>query len=498
MSYKKIINLFLGGALFLLPILALGWPLITGAQESIPPLFNPLGTIDPNDLFVRLAAGLMVVTGTITLVIVVLGGYRILTAAGNSETFQKGKKMIAYALIGLVVTVGSYAILSTTIKTLTGGTPANFIGKSILFDPLNITKGPLEFYGERILGFALSGLGGLTLLVFIYSGLLWMTAAGNEEKITKARKNLGYGVVGLAVVLGAYSLINFVYRPVYQIFSGQQPVVEQFQPTPEATTEIPCFRLPLGKDYGAKCEMEPMAGCGKPKLDANNNIIKPQGQLIIKGAYNCEDVGACIQTIDGAPGGAYKNRILKYKTTKYNTRVENCVPELFKPISRMITNGACVFGELSNGSCYLPVDFRAGEDYPQASGNELEHKWACIRWDWAKKDFICRLETGSTCKKAGKNIPGWWGSPTEEAGKQYLGYNCQQIGQCTINLGGLKGCKGSVLEGMCKAGLFPPVGDPNPIWGCNYIGGSYELINGKCYVPDSGMQWVAGKECASQ
>ena len=202
-------------------------------SPSSTALENPLGTTDIVEIFARVAGGLNFVTGTLALVFVVLGGYRILTAAGNSEHFQKGRQMVAYAILGLILTVGSYTLLATTISVLTGTDPAtgkkgppSFITSPVLVDPLNLRnlspnqQAAFVVYGERILGFLLSGLGALSVLMFVYAGVLWLTAAGNEERIGQAKKTLLYATLGIVLVLSSYVFINFVYTPFYYLLAG--------------------------------------------------------------------------------------------------------------------------------------------------------------------------------------------------------------------------------------------------------------------------------------
>jgi hypothetical protein len=198
-------------------------PTIVWAEET-PGLQDPLGNPDIWQFLARLAGGLNFVTGTLALVFIVLGGYRILIAGGNSENFEKGKKMILYSFLGLVLTVSSYTILATTISIISGGQPTGFTtGPLIVFDPINIAKvagsPAVELYGRRVLGFLLGGLGSLTTLMFVYSGFLWMTAGGSEEKITKAKKTLLYAVIGVLVVLSSYIFLNFAYVPFYRLIS---------------------------------------------------------------------------------------------------------------------------------------------------------------------------------------------------------------------------------------------------------------------------------------
>jgi len=46
----------------------------------------------------------------------------------------------------------------------------------------------------------------------VYAGFLWMTAGGEEEKTSKAKKLLSNGVIGLAIILSAYTISYFIFR----------------------------------------------------------------------------------------------------------------------------------------------------------------------------------------------------------------------------------------------------------------------------------------------
>ena len=56
----------------------------------------------------------------------------------------------------------------------------------------------------------LSFLGIIFVLLIIYAGFLWMTAAGAEEKIGKAKAIMVSAIIGLVIVLSAYSITIFV------------------------------------------------------------------------------------------------------------------------------------------------------------------------------------------------------------------------------------------------------------------------------------------------
>ncbi len=56
----------------------------------------------------------------------------------------------------------------------------------------------------------LSLLGVIFLVLMVYGGYLWMTAAGNEEKVTKAKNLMTAAIIGLIIVVGSYAISVFV------------------------------------------------------------------------------------------------------------------------------------------------------------------------------------------------------------------------------------------------------------------------------------------------
>ena len=52
--------------------------------------------------------------------------------------------------------------------------------------------------------------GAIFVILFIYGGFIWLTSAGNEEKIGKAKKILSYAVIGVIIVATAYAITTFI------------------------------------------------------------------------------------------------------------------------------------------------------------------------------------------------------------------------------------------------------------------------------------------------
>lgn len=63
----------------------------------------------------------------------------------------------------------------------------------------------------KVIKATLGVVGSLALLMFIYGGFTWMTAAGASDKVTKGRDTLVWAVLGLVVVFSAYAMVKFVF-----------------------------------------------------------------------------------------------------------------------------------------------------------------------------------------------------------------------------------------------------------------------------------------------
>ncbi len=57
---------------------------------------------------------------------------------------------------------------------------------------------------------ALSVVGALTLLVFVYGGFIWLTSAGKEDKVKHGSEAMLYAVIGLSIVFGAYAMLSLI------------------------------------------------------------------------------------------------------------------------------------------------------------------------------------------------------------------------------------------------------------------------------------------------
>lgn len=124
-------------------------------------------------------------------------------------------RFILFGYIGLI-------ILSLPLLVLAQGTEKkdDDIMKG-LDTTANTAKIPIkktniaDLIGE-IIQLILSFLGVIFLVLTIYGGFLWMTAAGNDEQVKNARSIITSAVIGLFLVLSAYAITWFVISKLAQ------------------------------------------------------------------------------------------------------------------------------------------------------------------------------------------------------------------------------------------------------------------------------------------
>jgi len=108
------------------------------------------------------------------------------------------KKTIVFLIL-----LSSFFLVASVLAAPTVTLP-NPIGPQI------ITKATiLEKMGDVLkvfIGFS----GSVALLMFIYGGFMWLTSAGEADKIKKGREIFLWSAIGLVVIFNSYVLLNFV------------------------------------------------------------------------------------------------------------------------------------------------------------------------------------------------------------------------------------------------------------------------------------------------
>lgn len=95
----------------------------SGSSNTVNPkeiikLDNPLSTHSIPEIVGNAVQAAMGILGSLALVVFVYGGFRWLTAAGNSESIEAGTGAMVWATIGIFIIFSSYAILQLVFNAI--------------------------------------------------------------------------------------------------------------------------------------------------------------------------------------------------------------------------------------------------------------------------------------------------------------------------------------------------------------------------------------------
>ena len=89
-------------------------------KETGEPFPNPLGTKEPSEVIGNVIQTVLGVVGSLALLMFVYGGLTWMLSGGNNERVQKGKNILVWATVGLIVIFASYALVRFVVTGITG------------------------------------------------------------------------------------------------------------------------------------------------------------------------------------------------------------------------------------------------------------------------------------------------------------------------------------------------------------------------------------------
>lgn len=93
-------------------------------------------------------------------------------------------------------------------------TPSTAPGTVTLANPLGEEANDPRKFIARIIQAIIALSGAIALVMFVYAGLLFLTAMGNEGQVKKAKDLMLYVVLGIVVIAGAFVATNTIFTAV--------------------------------------------------------------------------------------------------------------------------------------------------------------------------------------------------------------------------------------------------------------------------------------------
>lgn len=140
--------------------------------------------------------------GIAAVLFIIIGGLKYMTAQGDPGMVGAAKKTITHAVIGLVVALLADLAING-LKSLFGvkDNPA-----AVLPNQVAISDDLLKTVITNTMTVSVV----LAVIIISYAGLMYVLAAGNEDKIKKAKSTIFYTVIGLLFISMSYAIVNFV------------------------------------------------------------------------------------------------------------------------------------------------------------------------------------------------------------------------------------------------------------------------------------------------
>lgn len=69
----------------------------------------------PTNIYVLMATvtkTLMVLIGMLSIIMIIVGGLQIVSAAGSPQRFKQGRETVIYSVVGLVIAISAYGIVT--------------------------------------------------------------------------------------------------------------------------------------------------------------------------------------------------------------------------------------------------------------------------------------------------------------------------------------------------------------------------------------------------
>lgn len=133
------------------------------------------------------------------------------TTVCNTESTRRGASSVRASLGSCAAGVFSSAGGSSTADPETPGgvTGSGDAGSVPLYNPLGTDLGVAEFI-SRAIRMVIGFVGALALLMFVYGGLMWMTA-GDSKRVDTAKEILKNSTIGLVLIFFSYSLVSIFF-----------------------------------------------------------------------------------------------------------------------------------------------------------------------------------------------------------------------------------------------------------------------------------------------
>lgn len=194
---QKILIIFLA-AFLLLPLSVSAVTINTNITFA-----NPIGFTSVDQLLTSLLTSLQGIIVVISIIFIVIGAIFYITSAGDEKRMTTAKAAITASMIGLAIGVAAPSFLKEIYIILS---PTSMPPTSVVAAP------SIKDIALNTLNFLLGVVGTITIIMLVVGGIMYLTSAGDENKIDTAKKIVKWSIVGIAVALAALVIVRQIAK----------------------------------------------------------------------------------------------------------------------------------------------------------------------------------------------------------------------------------------------------------------------------------------------
>lgn len=127
------------------------------------------------------------------------------------------KKILGAIVVSIMFFSTVFLVLAATSESggISGGDTAGLSAKTQLKNPIKFNT--FSEFAAAVVKTAVQVLMPFIILAFIYSGFLFVSAQGNDEKLTHAKAVLWYSMIGAFVLFGAWGFAQIISKTISTI-----------------------------------------------------------------------------------------------------------------------------------------------------------------------------------------------------------------------------------------------------------------------------------------
>ena len=99
------------------------WNPVTGTCDPLPDTPSETSLFGGGSLFENVANTLLFLVGAISVIMLIIGGFRYVVSAGDANAVTGAKNTILYAIVGIIVSFLAFAAVRFVMNRLSGTSP---------------------------------------------------------------------------------------------------------------------------------------------------------------------------------------------------------------------------------------------------------------------------------------------------------------------------------------------------------------------------------------